>query len=268
MKRSIYRKIILGFAVLLLFACIYLNYNAYMDIESFESEENQSKIIVTMTTIPERIHENVIDKTILSLEKQTVKPDIIYINVPPKTRKGEEYPIHKLIEKMQKYNNVQIHSIPEDLGPITKVVPIINKINANDNIIIVDDDVSYHTHVIEDLINANKPAVGFVGRNNSTADWVSGESYEGEVEFLETYAGVLYKGYLLQKLDEYHQILQKTCTSQDDIVIGKHLKNQGVKPYIIKCNTISQHDAKNTPELSNTNLSTGNKQCYDQIWKM
>jgi len=264
---KINQKIIYGFTIVLIIACIYFIHNTYKNVESFDSEENKSKIIVTMTTIPERIHENIIDKTLISLEDQTVKPDIIYINIPSKTKNGEEYPIHKLNEKTQKYNNVQIHSISEDLGPITKVVPIVNEINADDNIIIVDDDVSYHKNVIEDLMKANKPAVGFVGRNSSTADWVTGESYEGGVDFLETYAGVLYKGYLLQKLDKFYQTLDQTCMNQDDIVIGKHLQNQGIIPHVIKCNIISEHDAQNTTQLSSMNLSTGNKKCYNQIWK-
>lgn len=257
-------KILLLIILLLFVFLLFLFTERCASCENFESGDGE--IIVTMTTIPERIRENVLPTTLSSLKSQSVQPHKIYINIPEKTKKGETYPMDKLKDMIKNYDNVEINYVPKDLGPITKIIPITKQINDNDNIIIVDDDVDYHKDVIKNLLNSKKEAVGFVGKYDNNSKWVSGEYYQGDVEFLETYAGVMYKGKVLKGLDEFNDTLQDTCKNQDDIIIGKYLKTKGVVPYVTKCQFVSSHDAKDTTELKTNNLSNGNQKCYSEIW--
>ena len=157
-----------------------------------EGNDNIGKIIVTMSTIPERIEKETIDKTLKSLSEQTIIPDIVYINVPKKSKSGVDYPIEKLKSIVKKYNNIKcnINVIEIDMGPITKILPTLPYLKKTDNVILVDDDVKYIPEMIEQLINTKEVAVGFAGRN-SNLDFLTSTSYSGPVEFLETYAGCL-----------------------------------------------------------------------------
>jgi hypothetical protein len=74
-----------------------------------EGNEPNGKIIVSMTTIPDRITMKTIAKTLNSISLQTVKPDVIYINIPRKTKNGMEYPIDDLYKIANDYENVKIN---------------------------------------------------------------------------------------------------------------------------------------------------------------
>ena len=90
--------------------------------------------------------------------------------------------------------------IEKDFGPITKVVPIEKFINSNDKVVLVDDDVLYKPNMIQQLLDANLPAVGYAGRKNM--NFISGDNIKEkqECDFLETYAGVMYTGAVLKNL--------------------------------------------------------------------
>jgi len=279
MKKSrIILSIALFFLVIFLILFLYINFsNSFLphkhrmqnrtnNSRYVENYENNKKIIVTMTTIPERIEKKTIKKTLDSLVNQTKKPDIIYINVPKKSKKNIDYPIDKLNEITSNYDNVKVNLIEDDLGPITKIIPTLEFINSDDSVILVDDDVQYKPVMIEQLINANKDAVGYAGRINQ--EFKLSNNYSGPVDFLETYAGVMYKGHVLSGLNTFYKEVKEVCEKQDDIVIGKYLKNKGITPHIISSNDFATHDAEGTPELNTNNLVDGNSICYNKIWKM
>ena len=246
--------------------CGVLSLLSNIQFEHKDGYEDNGRVIVTMTTIPERIASNTISKTLKSISLQTREPYAVYINVPQKTRKNIDYPIDELYKIAQDYKNVNINVVDEDLGPITKIVPTLQYINSNDYVILVDDDVQYIPEMIETLINANKDAVGFAGRKNM--DFLTSEYYTGTVDFLETYAGVLYRGDVLFGLDEYYKTVKHLCAGQDDIVIGKFLKSKNIIPEIIPISKFpSDHNAEGTPELRNENVGNGaNISCYNNIW--
>lgn len=242
--------------------------------EAFESkglEENgkRSRIVVSMTTIPDRIEKNTIEATLQSLSKQTMKPDIVYIHVPPKSLAGTPYPVAKLETLVKHYAPwVHVNRVPEDLGPITKVVPVLSLVHDNDYIILIDDDVAYDDTMIEKLMSSRdkSAAVGFAGRTNLS--YQSGDFYEGPCEFLETYGGVMYQASVLRGLDDYKTTLGSTCEKQDDIVLGKHVASKGVVPWILPHKVPGTHDAQGTTELRNENLGGGgqNETCYRQLF--
>jgi len=252
------------FIILVLFSILVVSLIVYQPV--YENNEKYKNIIVSMTTIPERINKGVFKKALDSLLNQTIQPDIIYINISNKTRKGEDYPIDKLKEIIENYdNNIVLNIIEKDLGPITKIVPTIPFIKDDDYVIIADDDVTYSSDMIESLINTKKDAVGYAGRINM--EFKTSEYYSGPVDFLETYAGVLYRGKNLFGLDTFVSELGSLCENQDDIVIGKFLKNKGIKPMIdSSLKNIGKHDAENTSELRTNNIHEGNMKCYQSLF--
>jgi hypothetical protein len=227
--------------------------------------QNNRRIVVTMTTIPERIVKKTILKTLDSLFEQTMLPDIVYINVPRKTLNGEEYPLEILKQITSNYGKIEINIVDKDLGPITKIVPTLPFIQPSDYVFLVDDDVKYAPIMIEQLINTNENAVGYAGRYQM--NFKDSSYYSGPVDFLETYAGVMYSGELLLGLDEYVNSLGTTCQKQDDIVIGKFLHTKQITPIVGK--SLLQpgdHDAQNTTELRTKNLEGENNKCYGTLF--
>lgn len=250
--------------ILLFFIILYYERNNERKNEKYNYIKQKNRIIVSMTTIPERI--NIIHKTLDSLQNQTFKPDIIYIHIG-KELKNKDYPtneLNRLKDIINNYSNVRLNIIEKDLGPITKVIPVLPFINDNDYLILADDDVSYKPNMIEYLVKSDQIAVGYAGRKN--LEFITGKSYTGTVDFLETYAGVLYRNNILQGLDEYYKEVADLCKFQDDIVIGSFVRRKGENPFIISYDLQSHHDAGDTPQLSNFNLKDGNKICYDRIF--
>lgn len=222
------------------------------------------KIIVTLTTIPERLSCGKLEKTLDSIYNQTLKPDIVIINIPLVTLKGKKYDPVKLKNLEEKYPNIIINRVPDDFGPITKIVPTLKFVNDNDKIVIIDDDVVYDEKMIYKLYNSNLQAVGFCGREGKDLTWYHNfKDTPMLMDFLETFDGVMYSASILKNLKP---LTSDECIFQDDIVIGKYLKKNNVPVYIINSTGINnKHDGDGTPELRDINLVDGNKKCIDYL---
>ena len=109
---------------------------------------------VTVTTIPSRL-EN-LEIAIKSIEKQTVKPDKVFVNIPYVYKRFPNSTIdEKYLEKIRKLKNVEIIRC-EDFGPATKLMGALNKIRNYDCVIIIDDDHEYHESMCEIFIEEFK----------------------------------------------------------------------------------------------------------------
>ena len=106
---------------------------------------------VSITTLPSRI-DNIFE-TLNSIEKQTLKPNKIYLNLPYKFKRFPNYKFTEdQISNLNKYN-LEI-SRCEDYGPATKLMGSIKEIkNKYDCVILIDDDHIYHERTFEILIN-------------------------------------------------------------------------------------------------------------------
>jgi hypothetical protein len=175
--------------------------------------------------------------------------------------------IVKLKRLVSRYQNVVVNVIERDLGPITKVVPVLPLINDDDKVVLVDDDVVYQPDMIKGLKNTDRPAVGYAGRK-AGLDYINCQGVKSptQVDFIETFAGAMYDGKVLRGLPEYNSTLGDLCSMQDDIKIGNFLKLGGVPRVVIPFNSFCNHDAKGTPQLSDGNLGGGNSVCYKQLW--
>lgn len=225
-------------------------------------------IIVSMTTIPERVETGKLEKTIESLMQQSYPIKNIYIHIPQKTRNGKTYPMNKLNTLQEKYQFIQFNVIDRDYGPITKLLPICKKLEKDDWIVLVDDDVIYHRDMVRKLVETGKSAVGYAGRDEKLRYYI-GNVGRRRVEFLETFAGVLYYGGVMDGFEDYYMNLgekRDVCMNQDDIVIGRYLKEKGVERWLVGEEMSHIHDGSGTPELRNENLSGGNKKCYKTLF--
>ena len=109
---------------------------------------------VTLTTIPSRLKN--LEITIKSLNKQTLKPNKIFLNIPYKYKRFPESSINeKDLENIKKLENVEITRC-EDFGPSTKLMGALDKIKNYDCVIIVDDDHEYNELMCEIFIEEFK----------------------------------------------------------------------------------------------------------------
>lgn len=239
-------------------------------------------IIVSLTTIPSRLEKGLTTKSIQSILEQTSKPDLIILNIPEVSRKGDPYN-----KRMAEYvasldESIKLHWVPEDYGPITKLMGTLeyieeNTIDRNSKIILIDDDCIYNKDMIAILLReqsqTNTDAIGFASRDIILKDKEITTVYHHTSEkhttpfhqstsFLETFAGVVYNAALFFPLEQFKQwckSLPFKITLNDDIVINAWIQSKGFTPIVIRINQdMTKHDAEGTEELRSLNLENGN----------
>ena len=105
------------------------------------------KFCVSLTTLPSRITN--INKTIDSINRQTIKPDKIFLNLPNEFRRFKNYKFTDEDFKKISYENLEIVKC-KDYGPGTKIMGSLDKIKKNyDFTILLDDDHIYHEKILE-----------------------------------------------------------------------------------------------------------------------
>jgi hypothetical protein len=111
---------------------------------------NRSQAIVSLTTIPSRVH--LIGETLKSLMRQTRAPARIVINVPQVSRReGRAYEIPAVLTRLEA---VEIHRC-DDWGPATKLIPSVLRFDPSQPVIVVDDDRIYPPNLVADLDRAS-----------------------------------------------------------------------------------------------------------------
>src|SRR5579883_3410062 len=89
-------------------------------------EEDNLKIYISMTTVPQRVHK--ISRTVDMLNNQTVKPTQIILNVPKLYKRFADEKIdHTILAAVQaEHSNFTVNEIDRDWGPITKLLPTLD----------------------------------------------------------------------------------------------------------------------------------------------
>ena len=100
---------------------------------------------VTLTTIPSRL--KYLEITIKSINKQTLKPNKIFLNIPYKYKRFPEGIEDDQIPKFD--NSIVEITRCEDCGPGTKLLGSLNKLEKNSLLILADDDHIYEDYMIE-----------------------------------------------------------------------------------------------------------------------
>lgn len=164
-----------------------------------------NRIVVCCTSIPSRL--KLLDIPILSMQKQTMKPDKIFIFLPEFSKKENcKYP-----KVSYPYHNVEVITTKDDYGPITKLYPITQMskeemgFHHNDEVLIIniDDDRDYSQDTIESLYETHLKLKDTGYCSIGIAGWIYGKGYEKwikvyspdkivMVDWLEASYGLLY----------------------------------------------------------------------------
>ena len=108
---------------------------------------------VSMSTIPSRIKN--INNVIETINKQTLTPDRIFLNIPFHYKRFENEIIEESVLNNINQKNLEITRC-DDFGPGTKIMGSLNKVRNYDCVILLDDDHLYNEHICEIFIEAFK----------------------------------------------------------------------------------------------------------------
>lgn len=201
-------------------------------------------VTVTLTTIPSRLDlekykERGMYANIISLLNQNYDRYCIHINLP-KVHKhtGKLYIIPPWLDELVQESNgkLKIFSDLQDLGPVTKIVPTVKRINNPDDIIIVvDDDLVYHKDMVKEQIKNqeifNEAVVGYDGMRsrdrffNDVRDYFFTSNYRSSrVDILQHYKSVSYKRSYFE--DDFFNFIEENLTWHDDILLSAYFSKK------------------------------------------
>jgi len=210
-----------------------------------------SKIIVGLTTTPVRLDN--IGKTLLSLCRQTKKPDEIVLTIPKiSARFGTKYEIKdKLLLRLIELKIITLNEINDDYGPATKFVGLLLRdYNPEDILIWVDDDILYAPNVVENLTNCLRPntAIGLSRFNfDRNGNYIKTVNHMGYAEIIEGFSGVAsYKNCMppINELNKYGirpqtneslkniNKIEKAQFLSDDYIISTYFKQKGISTLV------------------------------------
>lgn len=223
-------------------------YNCPDVIENgINTEENrEKKIIVSLTSFPERI--SIVVKTIKTLLTQTMKPDMVILWLAPEQFPNGEQNLPKELLDLKEYGlTIDWY---KDIRSYKKIIPTLKK--YPDSIIITtDDDIYYAPDTVESLYNsylehpneiqAHRCDWLEVGVNNTITWAKTRELYKdlhrGEASFrqrLTGYGAVLYPPNSLYKDVTNEELISKTIPTHDDIWLWAMAVLQGTKTRLVK----------------------------------
>jgi len=184
------------------------------------------KVVFSFTTSPTRIKE--CSQMIRSVLNQTVKPDLVLLNVPEVfARTGEPYEIPEEISEL-----VTVNSCKHDYGPGTKIVPTVSYLRENgweeDTIVIYgDDDIWYPPCMISTYKSLAADSVWCVSGFDFMDGRICGSRDHGnKTSIAEGYGSVSTSlSFFDSDFEEYMRELSKTddLKFSDDVTISNYL---------------------------------------------
>lgn len=135
------------------------------------------KVVLTLTTIPTRLNSDYsfdIKYCLESLLNQNYDDYEIHLNIPHIYKKtGEPYIIPEWMSNYDTDGKLKIYRT-EDYGSITKLIPTLERLDGDDIIIVVDDDIVYHPEMINEHIKNRKIwpnyVIGYDGMRSKNED--------------------------------------------------------------------------------------------------
>jgi hypothetical protein len=219
----------------------------FIEYKMNHGSEKEKSIVVSLTTVPERLlnsNEDGIKLVLTSLCEQIDDDYEVHFNIPEiyKVTKTPYIIPEWLNEYKLKYPHLKVFRC-EDLGPPTKFVPTLLRVKNEETILIViDDDLVYHKEMVTEhrkyqnkLIDC---VIGYDGRgcdiplhNNDIRDsWILCVTQIRETHGLQQYKSTSYKKKLF-KSDFFDSYLGKTFS--DDVLISKYFRNNNIKMYVV-----------------------------------
>lgn len=198
------------------------------------------KVIISLTTSPKRLKS--IYAVLCTLDIENVNEINIVL---PKTygSKKEKYN-QKDINYCKKFPKVKVIRTSIDYGPITKMLPTIEKAKAKDIIISIDDDVCYPMGMVNEMIYSkivrypnhtiSSPMEGFQMRKyikNFKNMWPTKDYKRSPyIDIVEGWSGIAYdKCSANTEMMKKFAGISKHCYLSDDLVISYVLESSGIK---------------------------------------
>lgn len=128
---------------------------------------SKMRLVGSITTLPSRISSIV--EPVKYILRQKCPLEILYLNIPLKTKKGKKYVIPKnFLKHFEGFYTKVLLNRCKDYGPITKLAPtLLLETHPDTYIITFDDDIIIHSQLVEKLISKithyPKACLGFSG---------------------------------------------------------------------------------------------------------
>ena len=241
-------------------------------------EEN---IILTLTTIPTRLNSPYgydMRYTLQSLLNQKYNNFEIHLNIPFVSKKtNEEYVFPEWLNEMISDNDkLKIFRV-EDNGPITKLIPTLQRVTDPEQIIIVvDDDMIYNENMLSEHVKNREQwpenPVGYDGIKSRNEDgsvslffndlrdhFYSGNHRNSIVDILQHYKSISYRRRFFE--DDFFEFINQYYLWDDDVSISAYFANKKRNrivtfyPDDVKCNSYEDSlnmVGKTFPILGNT----------------
>ena len=171
-------------------------------------------VVMTMTTVPWRLTDEFAHRT-LRLLNGLPKHIRLHLNVPAHcVRKDMAYPTAP--SKLLKHSRIDVFRTP-DYGPITKLIPTLERLLHTDTLVLVlDDDNYYSTRFIQAVLGDYAVHTPYV--RSKIGDW------HGQ-RFPQGYSGIvlpmrLVTPSLISDLKQAVKNPQSPCFTSDDFVMG------------------------------------------------
>ncbi len=190
------------------------------------------RVIVTLTTVPHRIH--LINDTIKSILDQTLQPNMIYINLPKIFNRHPEKTTFDIIPNFLINNLIKINYV-DDIGPLTKLLPTLHyETDPNTILITIDDDIYYPKDLIDigvkylihyDCLIASRcdfEEYKTSNSNSSSLPYCDSNLFEG-------FGGVFYFRKFLNNFNfEIIKNLPEYLFYSDDLYLSNYILNQNI----------------------------------------
>ena len=221
------------------------------------------KYYFSFTTSPQRMKN--LKPIIEKLANQTIKPEKIIINIPPKFKRTNESYDENLMKQIQ--NDIPLvyfNKIEKDYGPLSKVIGGVQYLKDDDEgiVIICDDDIYYKNDFGEKFIrkikqNKDKVVAGFCNRQTKHTGFKVVEGFIG----YGFYRKILnYENLMLI----YNTIEPYThCYKSDDVIFSYYLHKYNIDSIEADYSPIDKYsENEHIDDLQNQDEISGHEKRY------
>lgn len=203
----------------------------------------EPKVVVTLSTIPSRLSDTKygdmgIKSCLKSLNEQSYSNYEIHFNIPYySSYSGEKY---ELPDWLSDFEKIKVFRV-DDIGPATKVVPTLQRLDEPETIIIVaDDDLVYHKDMVKEhsknqverdyVFGYDSLGTPIPVFNDKRDHFVVSVPFEVEGKIMQHYKTVSYKRRYFDD-DFFSKFVGKT--KSDDVLLSAYMKKQGIKKVVM-----------------------------------
>ena len=208
--------------------------------------QSAPSVIITLTTVPERLastHPDGFMGALRSLCTQNATNYEVHINIPHVYRvTNQQYILPDWFISMQReFSNLKTYRV-EDYGPPTKIIPTLKRVSNPDTLIIIaDDDLMYHSDMINEHVKYQSTiggVIGYDGRGSRTEpkyndlrdSWVLCTERTTRVDFLQCYKSVSVKKSYFEE-DFFTDWVGKT--KSDDVLLSYYFRYKEIPMYVV-----------------------------------